>query len=1536
MSRTLQNGTELSAEDKRALLADLLREKAAKGRTVPLSFAQQRLWFLDQLEPGSASYNMQRAARIRGRLDLPALRRSLSALVARHESLRTNFGSFQGEPAQIIAPAREIELTVIDLAGLRSEEREAEARRLAAITSQDPFDLAQDQLLRAYLFQLDGQDHVLHLIMHHIVSDGWSLGVLFREIGTLYEAFANNRPSPLPELPIQYADFASWQRQWIQGEVFDEHLSYWTKQLAGAPSVLDLPVDKPRPAVQTFNGAYHTTVLPTRLGDSLTELSRGAGATLFMTLLAAFQIMLGRYTDQEDIVVGTPIANRTRKETEGLIGFFVNTLVMRTNLSGNPTFRELLGRVREVSFAAYAHQDLPFERLVEELQPERSLSYMPLFQVLFAVQNMPKSILMLPALELQEFSLDRKTSKLDLSLYIGESVKGLTVTFEYNTDLFEPATIARMAGHFQTLLEAIVPDPDQRLADLPLLADSERQQLLFEWNETRFDYEKDRCIHELFAVQAERTPDVVALVGEEERLTYAELNRRANQLAHYLKRLGVGPEVLVGLFMERSVEMMVGLLGILKAGAAYVPLDPGFPKERLAFMIEDANVPILLSQRKLVTELPSPQARIVCIDSDWKTIAQESTENLVGGATSDDLAYVIYTSGSTGKPKGVEISHRSLTNLLCSVRQEPGLTDDDVLLSVTTLSFDIAALELCLPLIAGARLIIVSREVASDGNQLAAALAESAATVMQATPASWKLLIEAGWQGEKRLKVLCGGEALSRELAKQLLERSGSVWNMYGPTETTIWSTTCKLESLDGPISIGRPLRNTQVYLLDKNLRPVPIGVAGELHIGGAGLARGYLNRPELTSEKFIPNPFTQDSHARLYKTGDLARYLPDGKIECLGRVDHQVKIRGYRIELGEIEAVINRHSGVRETVVLAREDEPGDKRLVAYVVPGLKDSAGVADANEALQSEQVAQWQAIWDDTYREEAATAGPVFNLTGWNRSYAGEPIAPAEVKEWVDQTVERILSLGALRVLEIGCGTGLLLFRVAPHIESYHGTDPSQKAVDYLTQQIGSSLRSYQNVTLSRQLAHDLAGLDRETYDTVILNSVVQYFPSVQYLVRVLEGAVTLVKPGGTIFLGDLRSLRLLNAFHTSVQLHNARASSSVSELRERAQTEAAQEKELVIEPGLFTVLKSHLPRISRVEIQLKRGHCRNELTKFRYDVILHIGESAPIVEGKWLQWQKDVPDIATLREMLIDTKPDILGITGLLNARIAEDVRSLELISAEDAPETTAELRKALGEFSLAGAVEPEDLWVLGTELGYDVELKGNAESDCYCDLLLRRRNTPVVELAPPHQGREELRPTEESWKRFANNPLQAAIARNLIPELRSLLTETLPKHMMPSAFVLLDAMPLTANSKINRGVLPAPGQTRPDLEQPFVAPQTDTEKQLVDIWTEVLRRETIGVKDNFFELGGHSLLATQVVSRIRQRFSIELPLRTLFESPTVADLATAVVELQQKAKTAPGPAIRTRRSVAAKIEQLSPEELDSLLSKALSRAELKQ
>jgi amino acid adenylation domain-containing protein len=933
MSSTTVAKAGLSSQEKRALLRQLLREQASLLDSFPLSFAQERLWFLSQWEQASSAYNVSRAIRIRGLLNIGALRDAFKTIVSRHESLRTTFAIQDGQPMQVISEHGHVEMPLVDLSSWSGGDHETEVQRLATEEAVRIFDLSQGPSLRTTLLRLNEEEHVLLLTIHHIVSDGWSMRVLFKELAALYEALSTGKPSSLPDLPIQYADFTVWQREWLQGEVVDSQLAYWKQQLGGDLPVLELPTDHPRPAVQTFRGAHHSFVLPQRLSERLATLSQQEGVTLFMTLLAAFKTLLHRYIGQEDIVVGSPAANRNRSEVEGLIGFFVNTLVLRTDLSDDPTFRELLGRVREMAVGAYAHQDLPFEKLVAELQPERDPSHTPLFQMMFALQNDPLPTRELSGLALEPVEIETGTAKFDLTLYMLERELGLQGVIEYNTDLFEAATIARMTGHFRTLLEDIVANPDGRISRLTLLTEEEQGQLLVEWNATKMDYAKDQCIHQLFESQVARTPDAIAAVFEGEHLTYQELNRRANQLAHYLQGLGVGPEVLVGIYVERSLEMLVGLLGILKAGGTYVPLDPAYPKQRLAFMLEDAQVSVILTQARLVAELPDHNAETVCMDTHWEVIEQEREEDPSNSVTADNLAYVIYTSGSTGKPKGVQILHRAVVNFLMSMRQRPGMAERDILLSVTTLSFDIAVLELFLPLTVGACTVVVSRDVAVDGARLIEVLASSGANVMQATPATWRLLLEAGWPGSQRLKILCGGEALPSELADQLLSRGASLWNMYGPTETTIWSTVYEVGSGNGPMSIGRPIANTEIFVLDRHLQPVPIGVPGELYIGGHGLARGYLNRPELTREKFIPAPFNVPG-ARLYKTGDLARYLSDGNIELLGRIDHQVKMRGFRIELEEIEAVLSQHPSVRQAVAVAQSDIPNEQRLVAYVVP--------------------------------------------------------------------------------------------------------------------------------------------------------------------------------------------------------------------------------------------------------------------------------------------------------------------------------------------------------------------------------------------------------------------------------------------------------------------------------------------------------------------------------------------------------------------------------------------------------------------------
>lgn len=945
---------------KQALLAKWLRggptdAKKASGESIPrrqssgpapLSLEQQRLWFFSQLEPDSALYTMPIASRLRGKLQPRVLQQAMDLVVARHEALHTRLVGH--DPVQTIDPPSAVPMLSIDLRELPAAEREAEAKRLLEAEAKRPFNLSRDLMIRTALVRMDEQEWIFLVLMHHVASDDWSWRVFCSEVSSAYEAIISGSKVALPEPAIQYADFSVWQKETWRGDTLEKHLAYWRKQLDGAPPLLELPTDRPRPASQRFGGACEWVKFSPALNEKLNVLSQREGFTPFMILLAAFQTLLHRYTGQEDIVVGSPVAGRTRAVLEKVIGVFVNMLALRTKLEGNPTFAKLLRSTQTTVLEALSQQDLPFEKLVEELQPQRSASYSPLIQVMFALQDELSDNLHLPNLTTSPFPLDTGTAKFDLTFTIVKSGSNFDCCAEYNSDLFDATTVRRMLGHYETLLEAVAANPEQRLSDLPLLTRREREQLLVEWNRTETDFPRDKCVHELFAAQAAATPDATAMVCGKQSLTYRELNRRANQLAHHLKRLGIGPESLVGISMERSVEMIVALLGILKAGGAYVPLDPSYPAERLQFMLEDSKASLLLArstEKKQISD--SGKIRTICLDSDWPEISKESAEAPRVEMTSENLAYVIYTSGSTGQPKGVQISHRALANFLHSIRREPGLTAADTLLSVTSISFDIVGLEIFLPLTVGARIVLATADEVFDAAKMKALLRLSGTTVMQATPSFWQFLVEAGWAGDKKLKIFCGGEGLSRALADKLLERGAGLWNLYGPTETTIWSTVAKIVPGKDPISVGRPIANTQVYFLDSHLQPVPIGIPGELYIGGEGVARGYLKRPELTAERFITNPFsTVEKSPRLYKTGDIARYLPDGRIECLGRNDFQVKLRGHRIDLGEIESALRRHPDVTEAVVSLNEDESGQKRLIAY----LTASNGAAPQTANLQ----------------------------------------------------------------------------------------------------------------------------------------------------------------------------------------------------------------------------------------------------------------------------------------------------------------------------------------------------------------------------------------------------------------------------------------------------------------------------------------------------------------------------------------------------------------------------------------------------------
>ena len=969
----------LSAK-KRALLEVMLREKGVEsssdrriprrkeGDSIPLSFAQQRLWFLDQFEVRKSFYNLPGAIRLKGKLNVTVLEQTFNEIVNRHEALRSTFTEVQGQPIQVIAPpVSRRRLPVIDLRELPQSDREAAVKQLSAKEAQQPFDLERGPLLRTSLLQLSEEEYVLLLTMHHIVSDGWSIGVLARELAAIYEAlWAGNQP-PLPELPVQYADFAIWQRHWLCGEVLETQLAYWKQQLEGAPPLLELPADRPRPPIGTSEGATQSLLLSFELTAALKNLSQREDVTLFMTLLAAFKALLYRYTGRTDLLVGSPIANRNRAEIEGLIGVFVNTLVLRTDVSGDPTFRELLQRLREVTLGAYAHQDLPFEKLVEELQPERSLSYNPVFQVMFQLRNNPMPPLDLPGLTLSLLEVETNTTQFDLSLDLEEVGERLQASVQYSTDLFDRATITRMLGHLQTLLEGIAANPEQRLSSLPLLTAAEKQQLL-EWNNTNTGYLPNQCPQDLFEKQVEQTPDAPAAVFDNQQLTYRQLNAKANQIAHYLQKLGARKEVLVGVCADRSLEAIAAFLGVLKAGAAYLPLDPAYPPKRLAYMLEDARAPLLLTQQHLLNKLPPHSCKVVCLDADWEQVALESEENPSNTATPENLAYVTYTSGSTGRSKGVAVNRSSLVNAYLgwetAYELRSGVTSH---LQMASFSFDVFSGDLMRSLCSGGKLVLCDRDLLLAPQELYELMRQQKIDFAEFVPAVLRNLIQYLEESGQRLDfmkiVVCGSDswyASEYEKFRQFCGPETRLINSFGITEATIDS--CYFESATGNLAgeqlvpIGRPFPNTQLYILDTSLQPVPIGVPGELHVGGAGLARGYLNRPELTAEKFIANPFCEEISSfgpsnLLYKTGDLGRYLPDGNIELIGRIDNQVKIRGFRIELAEIEAVLSQHPAVRESVVLVWEETNARKRLVAYVVPDAREQ------NSSLSSSELRQF---------------------------------------------------------------------------------------------------------------------------------------------------------------------------------------------------------------------------------------------------------------------------------------------------------------------------------------------------------------------------------------------------------------------------------------------------------------------------------------------------------------------------------------------------------------------------------------------------
>ncbi|MCB0167234.1 MAG: amino acid adenylation domain-containing protein, partial [Anaerolineae bacterium] len=1480
----------------------------------PLSHLQKGLLFETLYSHAGYMYCQQLCLTLAGDLKSDLFRQAWQQLITRHPTLGAAF-LWEGlaEPVQVIPRHVDLPWVEQDWRGLPEAEQSAKLTAHLQADRNRGFDLTQAPQMRFELIQI--RDDTYHFIWtyHHLLVDGWCLSIIFKECFALYEALLEatahgditptDQSLPLPP-PRPYRDYL----RWLQNQDMAQAEAYWRETLQGFTARTPLVVDHP-PTSEA--GPYVESVFPLSgaLSEALQKFARHHRLTMNTLFQAAWALLLSRYSGEKEVMFGMTVSGRPAAlpGVEEMVGLFINALPLRIRVS---PAEPVLPWLHQVQLQLRQGEEYSYTPLVDIQGWSDIPRSQPMFDSLFVFENYPLDAAIrrgqLAGVQLQQMqSFDPTHYLLSIAVVPDER---LVLTFNYESSRFEAAAIARMAAHLQQLLAGMIANPEQPVGQIPLLTDAEHHQLLVTWNNTHTDYPLDRCLHQLFEAQVERSPDAVAVVSEDQHLTYHQLNRRANQLAHHLQSLGVGPETLVGVYLDRSPEMVVSLLGILKAGGAYVPLDPALPPERLALMIEEVQLSVLLTQKHLESGLPNYPGQTLCLDTNGDNLAQASVENPTSEVTPDNLIYVLYTSGSTGVPKGVMIPHRGVINYLTWAGQAyltPKDSKGGRIPLHSSLSFDLTVTSLFLPLLSGQGLVLVADDPA--GQSLVENLIDRPNhQLLKLTPAHLKLLHEQLPDLAAITQTLIlGGEALhGADVTRWLAESPQTqIFNEYGPTETVVGCCVYEVSAqtdCGDEIPIGRPIANTRLYILDRYLQPVPVGVIGELYIAGLQVGRGYLNRPGLTAEKFIPNPFPtnnneEEAGGRLYKSGDLARYRLDDSgqpiIEFLGRADRQVKVRGFRIELGEIEAALHHHQAIRESVVLLREDTPRDKRLVAYLASQM--------TSQSIEAEVISQWQSLYEDTYQQPSPQPDPTFNLAGWNSSYTGQPLPDEQMREWLDHTVDQILALNPGSVLEIGCGTGLLLSRIAPHCQLYWGTDFSQRVLDYVAT-LQQSATDLDHVRLSCRMAHDFTGFEPNAFDTLILNSVVQYFPSLDYLMRVLAEALKVVKPGGFIYIGDVRSLPLLESYHASVQLHQAADDLSRDALQQRIQQRLLDEEELVIDPAFFQVLPHHWPQISHVQIQPKRGRYHNELTCFRYEVILTVNnaketqpEETPLslsqpAEIRWRDWQQENLSLTAVRHLLAVDQPALLGLRGIPNARLTKENETLTWLTSAH-QESVEALRHRLSKG--ATAVDPAELWALEDDYPYQVTLSWSdiEPHQGRLDVVFKRND---VEQEIEALARPPLKP----WHSYANNPLRGKISRALIPQVRQFLQQKLPDYMIPTAFMLLDQFPLTSNGKIDRQALPAPLRQR-TLSENFVSPRTPIEKHITAIWSEVLGLEPaeIGIHDNFFDHGGHSLLATQIVSRMRHTFQIELSLRRLFEHPTVAALAKDVIQAKQEA-----------------------------------------
>ncbi len=1494
-----------------AISQDMIDEIIGNERGIedvyPLSPMQQGLMFHTVLGPKSEVYFEQMCFEIKDEINIRALEYAFQEMVNRHSIFRTAFfWEKVEEPFQAVYRTVELPFYHYDWKDKLTEDQNRELEDFLAADRKQGFELYKAPLMRCFLIQLSEDRYQFVWSYHHLLMDGWSGSVFFKEFLQLYDGYCCGKESILEYAP-PYRTFINWVLK--QDKAKAE--SFWSDYLDGfeSPTVIGLSkgVGKFHDPEREFE--RQVIVLSDEAAERFQSFVKKHNLTLNVLMQGAWAILLSRYSGDDDIVFGSIVSGRSPELSgiERMIGLFISALPVRTKIKGDEIIFPWLQKFHsnQVERDQYSYCSLIDIQKWSEV-PQN----MPLFENLMTFENYPWDPGALQNssgndskinhhMNMQEFKIFEKTNyPLAIIVLPHEEI---FLVIDYDHVRFERGLITRLMKHYSNLLEEIVANPEKSISELSIISEEESHQLLVEWNNTNSDYPDAKLIHEKIEDQVERTPDAVAVSFEDERITYLELDRKANQLARHLRNMGVAPDVITGILLDRSPEMVIAIIGVLKAGGAYVPFDRSHPSERLGFMLTDSEATVLLTRKDLISNLSEQNAlKVIFIDRDWNFIKEECIENPGYGVAPGNLAYVMYTSGSTGKPKGVMIPHQGLSNYSTWASMAYELNSGQGSLVHSSFSFDLTITGLFLPLLTGGNVILVSED--ESGESLSRYLEKDGGfSIIKVTPAHLELLAQLISSENARgsaKRFIIGGESLKGETLKfwQQHAPETKLVNEYGPTETVVGCCVYEIEkgeSINGSAPIGRPIGNTQLYVLDSHFLPVPFLVSGELYIGGDGVGRGYLHRPDLTAERFIPNIFDHRGGARLYRSGDLACYRLDGNIDFNGRIDHQVKVRGYRIELGEIESVMSEHPGVRESVVIAREEQPGDKRLVGYVVPERKSEWMDAEVNET-QIDHVLSWQQLYEDIYARSNSQEDMTFNITGWESSYTGELIPEDEMREWVDETVGRIKFLKPDSVLEIGCGTGLLLSRIAPDCGKYWGSDFSQKAIRYV-EKMKKSVESLSHVQLLNTEAHDFSEIESESFDTVILNSVIQYFPGVDYLLKVLEGAIKLVGSGGAIFIGDVRDYNLLDLYHASVQEYKASHDLTGEELRQLVHQHLSQEEELLLVPAFFYDLKDRFPKIGNVRVWLKNGRYHNELTRFRYDVMINIGDGEIFNEEiEWLDCHMEDMGIGKIRNMLSKKSPEVIGLRDIPNARLERENQIMDWLDSGDSSNMTKnEFNEGFSKKSNVG-IAPTDILNLGRELSYWVEvcLSRTNSKGSYNAVFRRRREGVIPSIGLGAVLYDEDAPIK-SLNEYGNNPLQGKIAGKLIPELRGYLQAKLPDYMVPSAFMPLEELPLSPNGKIDRKRLPVPWESRIGLNQEYLPPRTPVEQSLADIWCDVLRLERIGIYDNFFEIGGHSLLATQVISRIRKVFSVEIPLRTLFEAQSIEELSSKIEEGQK-------------------------------------------